>query len=267
VLGRIGPGDELSQDGHYWRKFDELPELAAAVDQLVKASSGNAADDPQWRDDRIKASLRWLDERKSPDRREHESPQSAAMAAPLRSGGDRRITPETVEQHAYRESRTSTESGLQQHRQHYGKGLLLGVTIALAALVGVTTYRPVNPVKVGLFIRSADCSRPPQPNINWEGCDKSGYLLVGGDLSGASLTRVKFVGANLAHTDFSGALLEGADLRKAVLQYAHLSNAQLQGADLRGALLDGAEMAGAELGNAIWIDGRICKRGSKGRCY
>jgi len=266
VLGRISKEDELSQDSHFWRRLDELPELAAEVYQLIGLGR-EALIDPQWREERIKASLRWLDERVSLDRRNLESPAATAAWAPRRQVADRRAQQETAEQHAYRKSHAAFEAWLHEQHQRHGKKLILLAAVLLVILLAATIYRPVNPVKVGLFIPSADCNVPAAASINWAGCDKSGILLIGADLSGARLSRASFVGANLAYSNFSSALLEGADLKQADLQHATLRGAQLQGANLRGAKLEGADLAEAEFDNAIWIDGRTCKPGSKGQCH
>jgi len=88
----------------------------------------------------------------------------------------------------------------------------------------------------------AACEDPPKPRVDWRGCDKSGADLKGANLDSADLTSVNF---------------SNADLSNAVLDYA-----VLQGATLQGAKLEGARMS-----RTLWNDGRICRRGSVGRCW
>lgn len=240
LLGRIGEQDVLSLDGQFWRPLDQLPELMEKVHATLYEHMGVAEGDVDWREERAKAALRWLDDRKSPDPRKNESPETAQQNQNRRSGTDRRQRPETVEQHAYRESRSAFEEWVRNRRDSYGKAALV-VAIVLALVVFLTlTTRPVNPIKVGLQFQP-DCQAPANRQVNWSGCDKHDQLLVGVDLQGADLT-----GANLQH--------------------ANLKYANLMRANLRQAKLEGADLTGVQLGGATWLDGRICAEGSVGRC-
>jgi hypothetical protein len=82
ALGRVAPHDEVSVDGVEWMAVADTPDLGeegASVD----------LDDPEWREERRLARLRWLDERAQPDRRATE----AAAPSESRSGTDRRSDP------------------------------------------------------------------------------------------------------------------------------------------------------------------------------
>lgn len=240
ILGRIGEQDEVSLDGNSWRLADEVPELATGVRNLLQMSNQPKEMDPEWTEERAKAVLRWLDDRKSPDPR---ADQSAIGASDhdKRSGQERRQASETVDQYAYRAWRGEFDAWLRQQRQRYGYvWLFIGVALVTATLFTLF-YQPVNPIKVGLRMRPSDCAAAATKKVNWSGCSKNDTLLVGADLYGAELVGTNFKGTNLSHAD---------------LRYANLTQAHLEGADLTG----------AQLGEAVWTDGSICAAGSVGEC-
>ncbi len=239
ALGRINSADVLSLDGHFWRPLKELPELVAAVDRLLH--QGADEEGVNWREERAKAALRWLDDRKSPDPRSREHPEHPSPFAERRSGNDRRETPETVEDHVYRENRFQYETWVRERRERFGKAMLIVLGLVLVVLLGVVFMKPVNPIKVGLKVHASDCAAPAGKGVAWNGCKLDGFLLVGADLRAAELM--------------------GASLRDAKLRYADLTGANLQEADLTG-----ADLTGARLGGAIWTDGRVCAAASVGLC-
>lgn len=96
---------------------------------------------------------------------------------------------------------------------------------------------------------------------NCPGCDLRGADLRGVDLSNAKLEGINMMGANL-----EGVNLEHATLDDAGLEKANLRNAKLHGASLDHATLDDAVLVGADLQDVVWIDGKICKKGSIGSC-
>ena len=240
VLGRVSNSDRISLDHHHWHVPGEVPELNAAIRTLLALDDGEELD-ADWRDERFKARLRWLDDRKSPDPRATQSAEEAAQWKPHRVHGERRRMPETVEQHVYRENRAEFEHWLKRQRQRYGKPLLALLAVFILVLGIVLFYQPVNPVKVGLRIVAGQCDLAPSRQVDWSGCNKHGFLLLGADLRDAQLINVDLSGANLRYAD---------------LRQANLTGAHLQGADLTGARLDGA----------IWVDGRRCADGSEGQC-
>lgn len=82
----------------------------------------------------------------------------------------------------------------------------------------------------------------------------------------ASLKDTNLMLSNLEHAHLHGVNLQNANLMLANLTGASLFDADLSGANLRGANLLGAIIIKARFDNAIWVDGRICKKGSIGRC-
>ena len=66
--------------------------------------------------------------------------------------------------------------------------------------------------------------------------------------------------------DLSGASLVGANLARADLAYADLRGADLSYSDLSGAVIGGALLTAARLDHAVWVDGRVCRPGSRGSC-
>lgn len=240
VLGRLHQDDEVSMDEMFWRKAGQVPELRRAMHDLLAGHTH--VDDVQWSEERAKAVLRWLDDRKSSDPRGSHATDDDMPRLDTRSGDERRHEAETVEQHVYREGRSAFESQLHHYRQRFGKPLawfVSGVLVAAALLV--LFVEPVNPVKVGLQMSTVDCAAPPAPSVRWSGCRKDGALLAGADLRAAELVGTSLRQAQLSHADFSRANLLHADLA-------------------------GADLSGARLGEAVWVDGRICAADSIGRC-
>ena len=144
----------------------------------------------------------------------------------------------------------------------------------------------------------ADCTDPPDPEVNWQGCNFNGLTLTELNLEGARLREASFLRADISgsnlrgiegykmrmvsakarEVDFEGAALPRADFTKADLTGANLAGADLRNArlyqtvlrdaNLTGAKLGGADLAQADLTGATWIDGeRTCREGSIGRCF
>lgn len=240
VLGRVGERDEVSLDGEYWRAAEDVPELAEGVRALLRVHEISELDS-EWSEERARAVLRWLDDRKSPDPRKRETIEAQLAERDKRSGVERRKTPETVEQHAYRIWRAEFENWMRQQRHRY---FYAWVGIAAFVVIGVLFvlfYQPVNPVRVDLRLSRNDCAQPAKAGVRWSGCRKDDTLLIGVDLRGAELIGTSF---------------RGTSLRQADLRQANLAQADLAHADLRGARLSGA----------IWVDGRVCAEGSVGSC-
>lgn len=241
LLGRVRADDEVSQDGIYWRKAGEVAELKAGVAQILGATD-HAKMDPEWQQERTRAALRWLDERRMPDPRARQA--EAAGEAPFqdrRSGQERRQAHDAMAQLVYHEDLGEYEKWERRKLQRYGWGALAVLGAALVAIFTFMATRPSEPVKVGLQLRMSDCGAAPGSGVNWSNCSKDGSLLVGAILRNAELV--------------------GASLRNANLSYADLSGANLLYADL-----EGAQLEGARLGDAVWVDGRICAPDSVGQC-
>lgn len=91
------------------------------------------------------------------------------------------------------------------------------------------------------------------------------------DLSGKNLSGMQLVGVNLSKcnlrgSDLSHANLERADLGEANLERVNLNGANLKMANLRLAGMTAANLELAILDGAIWLDGRVCTKGSYGQC-
>jgi len=236
VLGRIREDDQISADGHFWEAYPNIPEIVAGIDQLLCASDADK-NDPVWRDERIRAVLRHLDERKQPDRRERQNPEQRLQWQARRQGEERRKKPESAEQVSYRRATHEVDSALQASSP---RSILAGLAFIAAILAlgwGVHHFQGKDTIRVDLRPRAAsDCNAPSALQVKWQGCDKAGYLLAGADLRGADLTGANLSGANLS--------------------YASLEGARLDGANLQGTILSGA----------TWTDGRKCAEGSVGSC-
>ena len=237
LLGRLREDDTLSLNRLDWAPPSAIPELQEAAARM--GAGGGASDDPEWREERHHAALRWLDDRKSPDPRGH-MPQ-AEDADNRRSGRERRRNGESDAAKHYRLCRARFESWMRRPRV-WQMRWIAGLGLALLGLALVALLAPVaKPLRVELRMSAAACGDPPAPGVRWSRCNKDGLLLLGADLHGAELL--------------------GASLRAANLRYADLTSANLSQADLAG-----ADITGARLANAIWPDGRVCAPASVGAC-
>ncbi|MBT3225643.1 MAG: pentapeptide repeat-containing protein [Deltaproteobacteria bacterium] len=95
-------------------------------------------------------------------------------------------------------------------------------------------------------------------------------LLAGLQSCSEELNRLKktnkCIGCDLSFEDFEGENLAGANLKGANLTGAVFFKANLTGANLLGAKIYRVNFAEVNLEDAIWIDGRKCKKGSIGTC-
>ncbi|MEO1765676.1 pentapeptide repeat-containing protein [Thiobacter aerophilum] len=273
LLGRLRPEDEISLDRLAW-----IP-LGQRTDWLGAESARPPTDLPEWQEERRRARLRWLDERRLPDRRTRQ-PRPFPDAGEKRSRRERRA-PERAELKLLRQRHAELEQELAARRERFlGMGLLL---VLLAALViwAAARFAPVRPIEVHLGRATSDCRAPAGPQVNWAGCDRNGAWLRGVDLSSAmlagahlnsanlSLARLAYAnlgGADLSYANLEGATLQAASLQGANLAYASLKHADLTRADLRGARLEAVDLTDARLGLALWSDGRICLPESVGVC-
>lgn len=239
AIGRIADQDALSLDREYWRNPGQIPELNRQAQAMIEGAIDEYVDDPEWAEERAKAALRWLDDRKSPDPRTLKPQKQADLER--RSGQERRQSDETSEQQAYRQWRGLYEVWLRSGDQRYGILIAILAAIVLGVIVIAMLFQPVNPIKIKLQMAVANCMAPAAKGVNWNGCDKAQGILVGADLRSAELVGTSFRGANLSYADLSGANLLDADL-------------------------SGANLAGARLSQAVWADGRLCSDDSVGRC-
>jgi hypothetical protein len=276
LLGRLGEDDEVSRDRMFWEPLSAHAELIPEL--VIEARTSNEA-----RERLMAAQLR-EDERDVSERRGEGAPE-AAQGAPAaahgerRGGGDRR-GPEPDWMVRYRRLRSRTlRDGVPQRTRY-------GVVMAIIALiVGLLWYAAMH--GPGPIQRSGTkCNAAPAPGVDWSYCTLEGLHLSKVDLSranlrsvdlrGADLAGARLVGADLSYgslgtadlagADLTGARLVGTGLGGADLRGANLTRSDLSYANLRGARLAGARLTGANLDQAIWVDGRICVRGSVGEC-
>jgi hypothetical protein len=265
ILGRVRLSDEVSTDGRRWARLADCPDLVPPV----LREGGNPA---------VLERLRAReDERSGVDRRAGQ--EVPPEVAERRSGTDRR-RPEPVGVVARRLRRTaylrSARRGGPRRRDLW---LVLGGTALLVAGLVISTGSPrTSP--------GPRCNSEPVPGVDWHECRLDGLDLSGLDLSrgrlrdvkarGVKLVRTRLQGADLAYADLTGAQLGGATLAEAVLVGANLRGADLSGTDLTGAdlsygdlyraRLDGTRLGGVRLDRAVWVDGRLCRPASVGRC-
>lgn len=278
MLGRFQGTDEASIDRIEWMAIQDIPDLQPQITRVKNRMVGNAESPLDWERERREAALRWVDERRLPDRR---TPEGAQLPEVNRRGEDRRIHPESAAWISLRQRHAATEARLRKKRERF-----IGISAALLFIAAGVSYAvlhfsPVHPVKVGLPPVSSNCATPAKAQINWARCDKNGAWLKGAILTGAVLREAHFNAANFTRADlqnanFSGsdlsfanleqAKLNGANLRSANLAYAELRDADLRYADLRGAKLDNTSLIGARLDEATWVDGRKCVAISVGDC-
>lgn len=235
LIGRIRDDDLLSEDGHLWRPYHEIPDILTEIGKIVEGA-GAVNVDSNWPDERLRAMLRHADERKHPDRRSLEDAATAAKWQNKRSNKDRRRVPETVEQHAYRHITAEVDSALRRPRQRVGVTVILLSLVLLVIGLVLHRYQTDMPIHVGIHFTPAACKNDPARSVDWHGCDKSGIVLVGADLRDADLSYTNLSGANLAYANLTGARMEGAILR------------------------------GANLSGATWMDGKKCAADSAGGC-
>jgi hypothetical protein len=235
LIGRIREDDLLSEDGHLWRTYHEIPDILTELGKIT-AGTDAANVDSNWHDERLRALLRHADERKHPDRRSAEDAAKTAQWQAKRAGKDRRRIPETVEQHAYRHITAEVDSALRRPRQRIGVTVVLILLLLLSVGWLLHRYQSDTPIRVGIHFTPGACNNDPARSVDWHGCDKSGMVLAGADLRGADLS------------------------------YTNLSSANLAYANLTGARMSGTILQGTNLTGVTWKDGKVCAAGSVGVC-
>ncbi len=268
IIGRLQLDDDVSPDSRQWRTLSEVEEL---VPSLLREPES------EERERRLLEARMRADERLR-DRRGNLKPASDDR----RSGAERRGE-EPPELLTYRELRRRVSDGYLEHHSSFWPMVLLAILLLLLLGAGFYFYL-VRGTQVAA--RGPDCSLAAAPGVNWSNCGKESARLARVDLRGARLTSTRLAGASLqqadlraadaAYADFSGATLRRADLRggrflgaafrNSDLTEARLDEADLRFADLRGATLSDVSADGVLLDRAIWVDGRVCAKGSTGRC-
>ena len=252
-LGRIHAADLLSQDQDTWRALSELMSRLPAHHGLA----GSARD----------------------DRRLERRAERATVVGEQRVAPDRRASEDRVV--VARRARSERVWAGLRPTAALARLPLLAVGLALSVSFALAWHYSMPGASV-----APDCNAPAAPKVNWDFCAKPNQQLVSAALAGISARNARLAGGNLSSANLRGADLAyadlsavdfsladarharmvGASLRKAVLNHARLTGADLSFSDLTGASLAGAELSATRLGNAIWIDGRVCARDSIGEC-
>lgn len=121
-------------------------------------------------------------------------------------------------------------------------------------------------VRVGLNAPGLDMNHASMEKMRLDGAN-----LQRGNFSFAIMQLINLKGADLMLANLEGAHLHAANLQKANLMMANMQkvnlvDADLSGANLRGANLTGATLIQAKFDGATWTDGRVCAKGSVGKC-
>ncbi|MFZ5484474.1 MAG: pentapeptide repeat-containing protein [Pseudomonadota bacterium] len=259
-LGELDLDDAVSLDGKQWLT---LMQSGILDSQPAKATRVPDTDD-DWRREREKARLRWLDDS-------------------IEVAGDMPVRDDEVGLRL-RQHEAETRSRLDAESRRPPAFLVGLAAFLIIALIGVGVWlgqSGQSGIQTSLANKAIDCQQPPGEGVNWNGCDKREAVLAGARLKNARLAKVKLEradlsAAELAYADLQGANLRGASLRGAALNAASLGQADLTGADLTGAdlrfavltgaFMEGVRLDGARLDQATWLDGRVCAVASVGAC-
>lgn len=266
LLGRVREDDEASEDQKNWQPIAACKFLYPDV-MLDENTSEHDIHEAQ-----IKADERGKDRR---------GKAKSQMEEERRRARDRRQE-EADDMLEYRERHVRVMESLrgQNSSQKSKRGF---VYLSLVSIILIGTGYFFTPTDE---LGKAQCDAMAQPGINWSNCslhgiDQSnsnlekanlksaklnGVNFLGSNLSGADLAYAELSLANLGNTELTGANFKGADLSGTDLSYANFTDANLSHADLTNANIGGANLTNARLDNAIWIDKRICGKGSIGRC-
>lgn len=269
LLGRVGLGDEVSQDRRSWRRVRD-------VSRLVPEAMRRGADREE-----LQMLRQGEDERSGRERRHRRPPPAEADLQPR--GPDRRgAESEAMVRHRRQKAELLERLREGSEKERRSRRWILPASVVAVAVVVALGFL-IGPTSVG---DAPDCTLGPAPGVNWNNCsqdllkarnaDLTGARirnaslreadLLGAGLAGADLAYTDLTKANLSYGNLQGADLKGATLKAADLTYADLTGADLSYADLRGASLGGAETSGAVLAGTVWYDGTTCARDSVGRC-
>jgi len=269
LLGRIREGDELRAEDGDWQPLAAFPQLFPPEMDDLESEEG--------RQRYLLARMR-EDERGSGERR---GERAGGPVRERRGRGERRA-PEEAPMVRHRRARARLlQAGAPGGRRRGGALAALAVTLVGVIVLAAYELSPGSASAPG-----PQCGAPPARGVNWNDCHRPGLRAAGVDLRAARMYSMDLTGAelrgarleaadmayatlnlaDLRQADLTGARLVGAGLRKADLRGASLKDADLSYAVLQGARLKGARLAGARLDHAIWVDGRVCRPGSVGRC-
>lgn len=258
-LGRLKQTDELSNDKELWKLAGDYPQLFKGVDT-----------DLQLKDE----------ERNGLDRREEEHSSETSTNSSSKRQGEERRQPEPEEEISRRKGRTRLINAMRESRvEDHFPFMAIIASIVLIVILGIVLQRSDQ-------TSVSDCQALPKPEVNWDDCSFNRLNVKNKNLSHASIKNAKMISADLqgaileavdfSYTDLSKgnlknsnldkAILKGTNLKSVNLTSASLKGADLSYADLSGAKLKGVDLSQAILDKAIWIDGKLCAKGSIGRC-
>lgn len=267
LLGRLNGDDEVSVDEIYWQKIAKQRELIPDVMQKEPI-------DPK----EIEIAKIQVDERISEKRRKEQN-IAKNMADERRKTRERRGT-EAKEMLRHRENINTLNEAYKKNLKR-PKLPLFSMCLLVFVIVVFGFILTSNQNK-----QRVDCSVPASKGVNWQNClfvsleaenqnleqsvltdaKLNNAKLLGVNFSGSDMAYVEIMDSDLSYANLEGVRLIGANLSKTDLRYANLKNADLSYADLTGAFLAGANMNNVQLSNTIWVNGKVCKKGSIGSC-
>lgn len=261
-LGQLSLRDAVSLDGKHW-----LSLMESGVLDTEHARPEPVEPDEDWRREREKARLRWLND-------SVEARSESSVDVPSAEEVDTRLR--------RHEEETRTLLNAETNRRPAFLAGLASLLVIVAIGVGVWYGQSGETgIQTSLTGKIRNCELPAAEGVVWAGCVKNDVGLANVVLRNANLAKIRLERADLSGADLSfanldGANLRGANLRGAVLRGAALTLADLTGADLSGANLDFAVLTGASLDGArmdtatlrqsTWVDGRICSDQAIGSC-
>lgn len=263
LLGRLYPNDELSLDQEYWQQIAMHRELYPEVMQETPVN-----------EESVNIAKLQVDERIAEQRRERQN-----MKEERRRTRDRRAHESDIAL-IHRQHRKETEDGL-KNKLKRPKIPFLSLLLVVVAIIGFGFV--LKPKDMAL---QADCAAVPVAGVNWSNCTFielnvenknlsfstlsdaviNNSNLMGVNLSGSNMAYTEITASDLSYANLENTRLVGANLKNTDLRYASLKNADLSYADLSRSLLAGADFYNARFDNAIWVDGKKCKKESIGRC-
>ncbi len=95
----------------------------------------------------------------------------------------------------------------------------------------------------------------------------AGSAVVNSRFEANQLGRTDFSGSSVTNTRFLHCELGEADFRGSQLVNVKFEHSDLKLVNFQGAGMVGVDFHQSDLSGAIWVDGRVCKEGSVGKCH
>jgi hypothetical protein len=260
-LGEVGTDWEISLNQTDWRAIVDCETFNSAK---VAWTQGDSQDSVAWREQRLKAHQRWL--------------QDSAGGA---GGAGISLTEHDSTTVVERDSiRTQAVLQAQKSRRSASWAALLALFSIAGAGIAIWLWQGENPIQANPG-QTIACKADLSEGVNWTGCNRRGVSQPGAKARNAHLNHAMLDDARLKGADLAYASLKQASLRNAELAEINLNAADLTAADLTGADLSHADLSYAvltgvnltgvrfnatRLDKATWIDGRICAQNSIDVC-